>query len=187
MMKRSRSDHALGIFLLEIPPTPPNVEGLIDCLGHTMGRLAIDLHQRDTVLKVQDKPALVGGGTDGASVNIGVHNAMKAQMQSMFPWLFWAWCFSHRLKLACKDAFTSSLFTEISETQLRLYYLYDNFPRSQRSLQALEKISKRSVASPKEEICQFKAKELGGPSTSSKPFNESWITLEPMSHTSQPL
>ena len=66
-------------------------EGLIDCLGHALGRLGMDLHQRDTVLNVQHRPALVGSGTDGASVNIGVHNSMKAQLQSMFPWLPWAY------------------------------------------------------------------------------------------------
>ena len=58
---------------------------------------------------------MVGGGTDGASVNIGCHNGVK---QSMFPWLFWAWCFSHRLELACKDSFTSPLFNEVNEMLL---------------------------------------------------------------------
>ena len=49
-------------------------------------------------------PVLVGGSTDGTSVNIGVHNGMKGQMQSALPWLHWAWCYSHHLELACKDA-----------------------------------------------------------------------------------
>lgn len=118
-------------------PAQSNAEGLIDCLGGALRRLGIDLHQKDTVVKVRGRPALVGGGTDGASVNIGLHNGMKAQMQSKFPWLFWAWCFSHRLELACKDALTSSLFTEISEMLLRLYYLYSKSPKKSKELVAI--------------------------------------------------
>ena len=67
-----------------------NAQGFFDWLGDALGRLGIDLHQRATALKVQGRPALVGGGTHGASVNTGVHNSMKAQMQSTFPWLFCA-------------------------------------------------------------------------------------------------
>ena len=58
-------------------------------------------------------------------------------MQSTFPWLFWAWCFSHRLELACKDALTSSLFTEISEMLLCLYYLYSKSPKKSKELVAI--------------------------------------------------
>lgn len=63
----------------------------------------------------------MGGGTD---VNIGVHNGMKGQLQSTPPWLYWAWSYSHRLELACKDALTSLLIADIYEMLLRLYYLY---------------------------------------------------------------
>ena len=68
----------------------------------------------DNVLQ-GDKPVLIGGGTDGASVNVGIHSGMKNKKQEVIPWLSWFWCFSHRLELACKDAFTSSLFSEIDE------------------------------------------------------------------------
>ena len=127
-------------------PAQTNAEGLIDCLGDALGRLGIDLHQRDTVMKVQDRSALVGGGTDGASVNIGFHNGMKARMQSTFPW---AWCFSHRLELACKDALTSSLFTEISEMLLRLYYLYSKSPKKSKELAAIGEDLKEVFLFPK--------------------------------------
>jgi len=66
---------------------------------------------------------LVGGGSDGASVNICCHNGVK-KVQTLFSWLFWARCFSHRLKLACKDSFSSPLFMDINEILLCLYYLY---------------------------------------------------------------
>ena len=84
-----------------------------------------------------DKPVLVGGGTDGASVNVGIHNGMKARMQETLPWLYWAWSFSHRLELACKDAFSSSLFQDINEMLLRLYYLYHKSPKKSKELEAI--------------------------------------------------
>ena len=36
----------------------------------------------------------------------------------------WAWCYAHRLELACKDSLSSQLFKEIDEMLLKLYYLY---------------------------------------------------------------
>ena len=59
---------------------------------------------------------------------------MKTKMQEVIPWLSWAWCFSHRLELACKDAFTSSLFSEIDEMLLCLFYLYSNSPKKSKEL-----------------------------------------------------
>ena len=68
------------------------------------------MYVKESALDSESCPVLVGGGTDGASVNVSVHRGMKSQMQAKLPWLFWAWCFSHRLELACKDACVSSLF-----------------------------------------------------------------------------
>ena len=53
--------------------------------------------------------ALVGGGTDEASVNIAKQNSMRGIMQTAYPWLVCAWSYAHRLELACKNAFTSTL------------------------------------------------------------------------------
>ena len=55
----------------------------------------------------------------------------------MYPWLFWAWCFSYRLELACKDACTSSLFGEISEMLLRLFYVYNKSSKKSRELASI--------------------------------------------------
>ena len=49
-------------------------------------RFDIDVCHKDSVLNTEGKPVLIGGGTDGASVNVGVHNGMKAQMQETLPW-----------------------------------------------------------------------------------------------------
>ena len=59
-----------------------------------LGQHGINPQCKDSVLKAEDKPVLVGGGMDGASVNVGVHNGMKEQMQATPPWLFWMLVFS---------------------------------------------------------------------------------------------
>ena len=59
---------------------------------------------------------------------------MKGIMQRALPWLFWAWCYAHRLELACKDSFSSILFNEIQDVLLRLYYLYEKSPKKSREL-----------------------------------------------------
>ena len=77
---------------------------------------------------------LVGGGTDSASLNVAQHGWMKGKLQHALPWLMWSWCYAHRLELACKGAFTSTLFKDIEEMLLRLYYLYHKSPKKCRDL-----------------------------------------------------
>lgn len=76
-----------------------------------------NVFDKDSVLGVEDRPVLVGRGMDRASVNVGDHTGLKAQMQQALPWLYWSWCYAHRLELAHKNAFSSSLFTNIVEMQ----------------------------------------------------------------------
>ena len=85
--------------------------GLVDCLGKALTCMGIeDILVRENVSSVTDHPVLVGCGTDGASVNVSNQNGMRGKLHAGLPWLFWAWCYAHRLELACKDAFTSQLF-----------------------------------------------------------------------------
>ena len=49
----------------------------------------------------------------------------------------WAWCYAHRLELACKDALTSCLFRDIDEMLLRLYHVYEKSPKKCRELSDL--------------------------------------------------
>ena len=74
-----------------------------------MGLGVNDLQCPEDVLGVDGLPVLIGAGTDGATVNVGVHACLKAKLQSKLPWVSWSRCFAHRLELACKDAFTSYL------------------------------------------------------------------------------
>ena len=54
---------------------------------------------------------------------------MRGKLQATLPWLYWAWCYAHRLELACKNAFSSCLFHDIDDMLLRLYYLYEKSPK----------------------------------------------------------
>ena len=104
-------------------------------MGNALQTLGVDnILDRLSVLGVQGKPILIGGGTDGASVNIAEHSGMKGKLQKQLPWLYWTWCYAHRLELACKDAFSSQLFKDIAEVLLRLYYLYAKSPKKSREL-----------------------------------------------------
>ena len=107
-------------------PQRADASGLLQCVGEALKLFGVDtVLNQDSVLGAEGKPVLVGVGTDGATVNVGGQNGLRGQMQRALPWLFWSWCYAHRLELACKDAFTSSLFSSVQEMLLRLYYLYE--------------------------------------------------------------
>ena len=117
-------------------PQNATASGLLECIGEAMRLLGVeDVLDQDSVLGVATKPVLIGVGTDGATVNIGAHNGLRGQMQRALPWLFWSWCYAHRLELAYKAAFSSSLFKSLQEMLLRLYYLYEKSPKKSRELE----------------------------------------------------
>ena len=120
-------------------PKKADANGLIDCLSNSLSPLGIaDISKRGSLItgaSENPRPVIVGGGTDGASVNVGEQNGMKGILQAAHPWLMWSWCFAHRLELSCKDAFKSSLFKDVEEMLLRLYYLYEKSPKKSRELQ----------------------------------------------------
>ena len=87
---------------------------------------------KSSVLDTVGKPVLVGGGTDGASVNIGEQNGMRSKLQREISWLFWAWCYGHCLEIACKDALSSNLFKNLSEMLLKLFSIYSKSPKKSR-------------------------------------------------------
>lgn len=93
-----------------------------------------DVTDKEVVLGTASK--LIGGGTDGAA-NVGVRNGLKEKMQVTIPWLFWSWCFSHRLELACKGGLSSTLLKEIDEMLLRLFYIYQKSAKKSKELTAI--------------------------------------------------
>ena len=111
-------------------PQKTDADGLVDSLGIALKGMGIDdLFDSETVLGIEGFPVLVGCGTHGASVNVAEQNGMKGKFQAALPWLHWAWCYTHRLELVCRDAFSSRLFHDIDEMLLRLYYLYEKSPK----------------------------------------------------------
>ena len=105
-------------------PDKADTDGLVNGLKNTLEKAlgVSDFLDRGSILSA--KPTLVGGRTDGASVNIGQHKSIKERFQKSLPWMFWSWCYAHRLELASKNGLTSHLFKSIEEMLLRLYYLY---------------------------------------------------------------
>ena len=89
-------------------PTKADASGLVQCLSDSLLPLGVlDILDLESLLGVEGKPILVGGGTDGAKVNVAEQNGMRGIMQSAHPWLMWSWCYAHHLKLACKNALIS--------------------------------------------------------------------------------
>ena len=85
------------------------------CLSKSLAPLEITDILSDEIVNTEGKPVLVGGGTDGASVNIANHNGMKGIMLDS---LVWSWCYAHHLELACKNALRSKLFEDVAAAVL---------------------------------------------------------------------
>ena len=71
-------------------PSKADSSGLIQCVGNALrgfGLEPADILDCKKHLEIKGKPIMIGGGTDGASVNIGDQNGMKGKMQEALPWL----------------------------------------------------------------------------------------------------
>ena len=77
---------------------------------------------------------LVGIGTDGASSDVAA-GGLKGLIERELPWIFWMWCSAHRLELSVKDALKGTFFDQIDKMLLRLYYIYEKFPKKCRELE----------------------------------------------------
>ena len=86
-------------------------------------------------VEVDQKPSkLIGFGCDGANVNMG-DNGVKGLIQSDRPWVIAVWCLAHRLELALKDALKDTLFSDINDFLLRVYYVYSKSPKKCKELE----------------------------------------------------
>jgi len=131
-------------------PSRADASGLLSCIGDALKQVGVtNLLDSTCVLEAGDFPVLVGGGTDGAAVNIAETNGLKGQLTQALPWIFWSWCYAHRLELACRDAFTSPLFSAIEDLLLRLYYLYEKSPKKTSDLASIIADLKEVFSFPK--------------------------------------
>lgn len=161
-----------------LEPAKADANGLIECLGKSLKSMGIEnLLVRENVLDVHELPVLVGGSTDGASVNISDQNGMRGKLQAALPWLYWAWCYAHRLELACKGAFTSRLFHDVDDMLLRLYYLYKKSPKNVVNFQTLLMTLRRCLNFLKEVTYLYELMEVIGSRTSGKLCRELLISM----------
>jgi hypothetical protein len=134
-------------YLAVINPPRVDAQGLVECLRVALKSLGIE--DTPNPVNASKKPVLVGVGTDGASANISGKKGMRGILQEEMPWLFWAWCFAHRLELAAKDALKSRLFKDIGEMLLRIYYIYEKSPKKSRELSTIADDLKEVYELPK--------------------------------------
>ena len=59
-------------YLALLNPTNFTAKGFADCLNDALMQLDIDVCQKESVQNAECRPVLIGGGTDGASINVGV-------------------------------------------------------------------------------------------------------------------
>ena len=77
---------------------------------------------------------LIGFTTDGASVNRGSKGSVKTILHENYELLVFIWCIAHRMELSLNDAFSGTVFDDIDEILLRIYYLYYKAPKKLREL-----------------------------------------------------
>ena len=119
--------HTRVSYFKVVQPQSVTGEGLFHVLEQALGSLGID---------ATSCPRLVGLATDGASANIA-KGGMKGLVETKLSWIFWMWCFAHRMELAIKDALKGSSFDAIDEMLMRLYYLYEKSPKKLRELEEI--------------------------------------------------
>ena len=94
-----------------------------EVLGQALSKLGIEEVDGDHCQQ------LIGIGTDGASTNIA-NAGLKGIVESKLEWIVWMWCLAHRLELGIKDALKGTYFDGIDDMLLRLYYIYEESPKS---------------------------------------------------------
>lgn len=106
-------------------------EGLFQSLQHGLQCLGIQSVMKNTCSK------LVGIATDGAAANVA-GNGLKGLVEGELKWIFWMWCFAHRLELAIKDVLRGTFFFNMpDEMLLRLFYLYEKSPKKCMELESI--------------------------------------------------
>ena len=92
----------------------------------------------------------VGLAADGAAVNFGMRGGVATLMKTQegIDWLVPVHCVSHQLELSIADALKSTLFSEIDEMLVKIYYLYKNIPKKMRQLAGLGEALEMAVSAP---------------------------------------
>ena len=83
---------------------------------------------------------LIGFVADGAMVSRGEKDGVISILQRHLPWVIYVWCVTHHLELALKDALQGTIFDDVDEVLLCLYYLYENSPKKLWQLRDLHRM-----------------------------------------------
>ena len=68
------------------------------------------------------------------NVNTGVHGGLGVKMKKSAPWINVRHCFNHSLEFAVKNTFHKTLFKEVDNMLLKLFYFYRKNPKCLREL-----------------------------------------------------
>lgn len=110
--------------------------GIVSCIKESF--------QAINIMEESFEKKLVGFAADGASVNRGEKEGVIGILKGRQPWVIYVWCVAHRLELSLKDALQGTVFDDVDEVLLRLYYLYENSPKKLRQLRELHDIYRQT-------------------------------------------
>ena len=126
-----------------------NAEGITNAIEESFQSLGI--------LPNELYSKLVGFGADGASVNSGNKNGVKALLEKNAPWLVYTWCVAHKLEVALKDALNGTIFNNVDDVLTKLYSLYHKSPKRMHELKQLHDLLDLDF-----EECAVKPKRASG-------------------------
>ena len=114
------------LYLKDVPKADAQgIKTAIEDSFHSLGILPNELYSK-----------LIGFGADGASVNSGNKNGVKALFEEKALWLVHT-CIAHKLELALKDGLNGTAFQKVDEMLNKLYSLYN---KSQKNCMNLIKV-----------------------------------------------
>ena len=92
MNLQNKYSHAQDIWQLQI------LTRLTPMASYNLGSVKNTLQMQNPYAHskvLETKPLVVGGGTNGASVNLTQHTSIKSKFQNYLPWIYWSWYCMH--------------------------------------------------------------------------------------------
>ena len=93
------------------------------------------------------KEKVVGGGSDGASVNIGKNNSVATRLSDGRPYVLNVHCVAHRLELSVLNAIkTNPMLVAVQDMLKKIYKHYHYSPKALRELRTIaESLEEKSI------------------------------------------
>lgn len=122
-----------------------NADGIANTLNDTLKESIESGFKSIGIKEVPSTKRLIGFTSDGASVNRGDKHSVKTILRENREWLIFTWCVAHRLELALSDALSGTVFDDIDEMILRIYYLYQKAPKKLQELREMFDVFKGAM------------------------------------------